>query len=80
MLHSSATQKQSATLQRVDCNRNLNLNRVLWSLLMAESPIKWSFAELQIDYLNSSRSDAVERHEMKKEKTKQLLEGFWKYW
>ena len=68
MLHSSATQKQSATLQRVDCNINLNLNRVLWSLLMAESPIKWSFAELQIDYLNSSRSDAVERHEMKKEK------------
>ena len=56
---------------------------------MTESPIQWSFEELQIslqlngplrnyksDYLNSSLSDAVERNEMKK---KQLLNRFWKY-
>ena len=28
MLDIQATQKQSATLQLVDCNRNLDLNRV----------------------------------------------------
>ena len=59
--------KKSATLQTVDCNRNLNFNRVFghseW-----QSPIKWSIEELQIK-LHGSWSDTVERNKMKQNTT-----------
>ena len=41
MLHNPANTKQSATLQCVDCDENLSLNRVF-------GQSKWSFEELQI--------------------------------
>ena len=56
MLGIQATQKRSATLQLVDCNRNLDL--------------KWSFEELQIKLLKRllircSRKELAKRNQTK---------------
>ena len=58
MSYNRATQKQSATMQCVDCDKNLNLNRVL------NGPL----TNYKLNYLNSSRSDAVETNERKQKK------------
>ena len=69
MLRNPATQKQSVTLQCVDWDENLNLNRVFghskWLSLQLNGPLR----NYKLNYKNSSRSDAVERNEMKHKTT-----------
>ena len=64
MLHNPATQKQSATLECMDCDENLNLNRAFGH------STEWSFDELQNKLPKQlTISDAVERNEMKQKTT-----------
>ena len=69
MLHNPATQKQSATLQWADCDENLNLKRVFghpkWLSFQLNGPLR----NYKLNHPNSSRSDAVERNEMKQKTT-----------
>ena len=50
---------------------------------MTESPVKWSFEELQLNYLNSSRSDAAlkrtHENEMKQNTTVLMDSGITYY-
>ena len=43
---------------------------------MTESQLNGPLRNYKLNYLNSSRSDAAEKNEVKQ---KQLLDGFWKY-
>ena len=68
MLHNPEKQKQPATLQHVDCNRNLNL---IGSLVILKESLQLNgpLRNYKLNYLNSSRSDTVERNEIKEKTT-----------
>ena len=72
MLHNPATQKQSTTLQRVDCNRNINLNRDFSD--SNESPIQRSFKELQIK-LTEQLTISYSREKGNKAKDNSLIDS-----
>ena len=76
MLHNPANPKKICHTAMHGLWSNLNFNRAFghskWMSSQSNGPLR----NCKLNYLSSSRSDPIERKEMKQ---KQLLDGFWKY-
>ena len=72
--------KQPVTLQGVDCDTNLNLNRVLGHSKQLSLQLNGRLRNYESNYLNGLPSDTVEKNPQKRNEAKHnCFDGFWKY-